>query len=448
MKMDEFLSKLFQAATEAGFSVAEAYLMEDESFEAVAMNGEITEYNSHATRGLGFRAMLNGRMGYAATEAFDDAAVEQLVRGAMDSATYCEDQSEQFVYDGKEPVAVMALTGQDAPPETKLAFALEMERTAKAYDPRVAQVGYNTVVTGRTSVRIVNTNGMDKQYEQSACGAYLQPVAREGEQTATAFEIMFKRDFSALNAAKLAEQAAAKAVGMLGAKPVPSGNYRVVIENLAMTDLLETFSPTFSAEQAQKSLSLLKGKINEAIAAPCVTVVDDPLLAEGMAGRPFDAEGVPSRRNVVVENGVFKTFLHNLKTARKDGVQSTGNASKGSYAATVRVAPTNFYLQPGDKDLDALLSDMGDGLLITSLEGLHAGAEVVSGDFSLLSKGYLVKGGKRVRAVEQITVAGNFFAVLKQVRALGNDLRFPAGGFGAPSVDVGELSVAGKEIEG
>lgn len=115
MKPDEFIPKLLDAAREAGFTVAEAYLLEAESLEAVAMNGEIKEYNSQMTRGLGFRAMLNGRMGYASTEALDEAAASQLIRGATDSALYCEDDSEQFIYDGKEPVAQLPLTGTDAP---------------------------------------------------------------------------------------------------------------------------------------------------------------------------------------------------------------------------------------------------------------------------------------------------------------------------------------------
>ena len=388
MKMDEFIQKVFEAAKAAGFTVAEAYLLEDESFKAVATNGEITEYSSNATRGLGFRAMVNGRMGYSSTEAFDDAAVDWLIRGAMDSATLCEDPSEQFVYDGQEPVMALPLAAIDAPADEKLSFALEMETLAKAYDPRVEQVGYDTVLSGKATVRIVNTYGMDKQYSEGYCGAYLQPIAREGNSTATGLEIQFARDFAALDAKKLAETAAKQAVDALHATPVPSGCYRVIIRNLAMTDLLETFSPAFSAENAQKELSLLKGKIGRKIAADCVNIVDDALRTEGFSSRPFDAEGVPSRCNRVVDQGVFRTFLHNLKTAHKDGVESTGNASKGSYAASVRVSPTNFYIEAGEKSFDELLADMGDGLVITEVEGLHSGANAVSGDFSLLSKGF------------------------------------------------------------
>jgi len=444
MTKDQFISQLLTAATAAGFTAAEAYLLEDESFKAVATNGEITQYASHATRGLGFRGMLNGRMGYASTEAFDEAAVDWLIRGAMDSAKYCEDPSEQRMYDGREPVADLPLTGADAPADEKLAFALNLEKEAKAYDPRVTQVGYDTVVTGRAGVRIVNTLGLDKQFQESFCGAYLQPIAREGDSTSTGMELQFTRDFAKLDGPRLARAAAKQAVDGLHAAPVASGCYRVVLLNLAMTDLLQTFSAALSAESAQKDLSLLKGKLGEVIAAPCVTLVDDSLRADGFASRPFDAEGVPGQTTTVIDQGVFKTFLHNLKTAHKDGVASTGNASKGGYAASVRVSPTNLYLEPGDQTFDELLAAMGNGLVITEVEGLHAGANAVSGDFSLLSKGYVVKDGQRVRPVEQITIAGNFFELLKNVNAVGSDLRFPSGGFGSPSVDAGMLSVAGK----
>lgn len=444
MKPNEFITKLLAAAGEAGFSVAEAYLAEEDSFEATAMDGEIKEYSSHSTRGLGLRALLNGRMGYAFTEALDEAAVEQLIRGAKDSALYCEDESEQLIYDGCEPVAELSLTGEDAPVEQKLAFALQMEQAAKDTDPRIKQVGYDTVLTKRAQVRIVNTHGMDKQYALNMSGAYLAPVAREDALTSTGFEIKYARDFSALSAKELGEAAARRAVAMLGASPVPSGCYRVILENRPMADILETFAGAFSAENAQQSLSRLQGKLGEAVAAPCVTIVDDPLRADAMGARPFDAEGVPSRRNAVVEGGVFKTFLHNLKTARKDGVASTGNASKAGYAATVRVAPTNFYIEPGKKSLAELMAEVGEGLLITEVEGLNAGANDISGDFSLSSKGFVIRGGVKGRAVEQITIAGNFFDLLKAVQALGADLLFPSGGIGAPSVDVGTLSVAGR----
>ena len=155
---------------------------------------------------------------------------------------------------------------------------------------------------------------------------------------------------------------------------MPSGKYRVVFFSEAMCDLLGVFSSIFSAETAQKGMSLLKGRVGERIAAPCVTLVDDPLMEGGMGSRPFDDEGVPSATHTVVEDGVFRTFLHNLKTARKDGVATTGNARKVGYASAVHVTPTNFYLKPGKRTLDDMLRGIGEGLVITEVSGLYAGA--------------------------------------------------------------------------
>ena len=210
-----------------------------------------------------------------------------------------------------------------------------------------------------------------------------------------------------------------------------------------MQSLLQTFSGVFSAENAQQSMSLLKGKEGTVVASPAVTLMDDPLLPGGFGSQRFDAEGSASKTKAVIDAGVLTTLLHSRKTARKQGVASTGNASRASYSAPVRVAPTNLFFKAGEKSLEELMADVGDGLVITDLAGLHSGANPTSGDFSLLSKGYTIEGGKRGRAVEQITIAGNFYDVLKSVVAFANDLDFSMGSIVSPSVDIGTLKVSG-----
>jgi PmbA protein len=444
MDLNVFLEKLFAAADGAGLEAVEAYVIEDESFRAMATNQEITQYSSNLTKGLSFRVKTKGKIGYASTEAFDEDAVGWLIKSAKDSAVLCEDTSEQFIYDGKEKNAQLNLEDAVGEPDEKLKFVLDVEKTAKAYDARVLKVGYNTIITGKGTVRIVNTFGMDKQYTATYGIAYIMPVATEGGSTATGMGVQVRRGFSALDSGELGTKAAEDAVSMLHASPVPSGQYRVIFHHRAMADMLEVFCSAFSAENVQKDLSVYKSRLGEAVAAPCVTLMDDSLLRDGVASRPFDAEGVPGGTHAVIENGVLKTFLHNLKTAKKDGVKSTGNASKSNYSAPIRVSTTNFYMQAGETPYEQLLKGMGDGLLIRELGGLHSGADSVSGDFSLLAKGFLVKDGKIERPVEQVTVAGNFYQMLKSVRAVGSDLTFPQGEFGSPSVDVGKLSIAGN----
>ncbi|MBQ4157782.1 MAG: TldD/PmbA family protein, partial [Clostridia bacterium] len=206
-------------------------------------------------------------------------------------------------------------------------------------------------------------------------------------------------------------------------------------------------SSVFSAESARKGLSLLKGREGEVIASENVTIIDDPLMEGGFASCPFDAEGVATKTKTVVENGTLNTLLHNRTTAEAMGKETTGNASKGGYAAPVLVAPTNFYLKPGEKDFDKLVEEVGDGLLITSLMGMHSGANQISGDFSLGAKGFRIEGGKVTTPVEQITVADNFFALLKKIACVASDLEFRPGistAIGAPSFYVEKIAVAGK----
>ena len=445
-----FLQKLMARAKEAGIEACEAYLAEEESFSAMTTEGEVVEYKSNMTRGLGFRGLKGGRMGYASTEAFDEDAIEQLVKGVVESAELCEDADAEFLYDGAQPAPQIDLCDPAmaaVAPEEKIDCLLAMEKKIKAYDPRIDKTAHNSLETGRGSVRIVNSYGMDRSYTQDVCALFGQATAKDGDFVSTGFGGTVSHTYARLDADDIAKKAARRAVDALNARPVPSGKYHVVILNEAMTDLMGVFSSIFSAESAQKGLSLLKGKLGETIAAPCVTLTDDPLLPGGLASRPFDAEGVPSRTNTLVDAGVFKTFLHNLKTAHKDGVSTTGNASKAGYAGSVHVSPTNLYLKPGARGLDELLASIGEGLVITEVSGLHAGANAVSGEFSLLSKGYTFRNGRRERAVEQITVSGSFLSLMRGVEAVGSDLRFGLPGascFGSPSVLVSALAVSGK----
>ncbi|MCI5956194.1 MAG: TldD/PmbA family protein [Clostridiales bacterium] len=444
--MQAFLNRLMDAAGKAGLTACEAYVVESDSFEAGSTEGEIIEYNSNTTRALGFRGIYKGRMGYASTEAFDGEAVDQLVKGVLESAELNEDPDEVFLYDGAGEAPEINLQNPELAqisPQEKINRLLTMEKLIKTADPRIDKTAYNGIYNVHSTVRILNSHGMNRCYTEDACGLSGNASAKEGDSITTGGFAVNARSFDKLDAEKIATETVRRTVEGLNAKPVPSGKYRVVLFNEAMTSLLGVFSGIFSAEVAQKGLSLLAGKAGQQIAAPCINLIDDPLLPDGMASRPFDAEGVPSSAHTVVENGVFQTFLYDLKTAHKDGVATTGNASRASAASSVHVAPSNFYLKPGGKSFDALLEGMGEGIVITEVSGLHAGANPVSGDFSLLSKGYIFRNGKRDKAVEQITIAGNFYELLKSVQELANDLAFPRGGIGSPSVDVGELSISG-----
>ena len=445
MKQD-YIKELLAQAKAAGIEAAEAYLSEKENFSAMRNNGALEDYQSNHTRGLGFRGLVNGRMGYASTEALDEESIGQLIRGVIESATLCESDDEQPLYQGGGQVPELELYQPEldqVSPEAKLAKIEAMENACKAADSRYLN-GYNMVETTKHTVRIANSFGMDQTYTENYCDLYCGANVKEGGNVSTGGFVQISRDFDALDPDRLARDSVDQAVKGLNAEPVASGKYHVVFWNEALVSLLGVFSTVFSAETEQMGLSLLSGKLGETIAAPCVTLVDDPLRPDCLGSRPFDDEGVPSHQHMLVENGVFRTFLHNLKTARKAGVESTGNGSKADYSSPVRVSPSNLYFEPGALSFEELLSQVGDGIVITEVSGLHAGANPVSGDFSLLSKGYTLKDGKRDQPLERITVAGNFYELLKNIRAFASDLRFPNGALGSASADAGEMTVSGK----
>ncbi len=444
MTQDQFIRALLTAAQEAGITAAEAYYQSEETLTVRAFEGAVDDYAVSTSGGLSLRGLVGGRMGSAYTEALDEQAVDMLVRGVLESAALITDEDEQFIFPGSPSYARLDAVGERGSAEAQIDFALSLEKIGKTLDPHVKRMGsYTGMQSVRETVRIVNTYGLDVQHVQDVCIAIAMAIATRAERTMTGMEAAFARNLADLNAEKVARAAVEEAVFMLDAAPCASGTMPVILRNGAMADLLQTFSSVFSADAAQKGLSLLAGKEHSQIAAPCVTLVDDPLLPGGFASRPFDGEGVATYTKKVIENGVLTTLLHNLKTANKAGCASTGNASRASYAASVGVSPTNFFLQPGQADLDALHAHLQNGLVVTEVSGLHAGADAVSGDFSLLSSGYLVENGRKGRPVEQITVAGNFFQLLRDIEEVGCDLRFPMGSVGSPSVRVRSLSVAG-----
>ena len=326
-------------------------------------------------------------------------------------------------------------------------MARELERLTLAQDPRVAQVEYCAVFSESDERAIVNSRGLNVSVKGNLVGGYASVVARDGDRVNTGFKVFVTMDPDDIDLEKVARMAAREALDGLDAVQAASGGYRVLLRSDVAARLLSTFAGVFSAENAQRGLSRLKGREGEAIAAGCVTLLDDPHRPGSPASTPFDGEGVATAPKAVIEEGRLNTLLHNLKTAHKQGVRTTANASRPGYAAQVGVAPTNFYFKPTQDSFDAMLEKLGDGLLITDLQGMHAGANPITGDFSLAAKGFRVRDGRRAEAVAQITVAGNFYELLNAVEAVGGDLEFltPSEScFGSPSLLIRQLSVAGR----
>jgi PmbA protein len=443
MTYQEFASRAMEYAEKTGCASSELYYANGESFEVNANAGEIDRYSVSREAGVSVRVSLNGREGYAYTERIDEP--EKLVDHAADNARCIESDDEHPMQTRQTYQAVTRADSalKHMTESERIALAKRLEEVCLAMDPRVKRVVYCTAGFDSGAVVMENSLGLHAERSTNSSYLYVMPSVEDGAELQTGFA--FRMGADAADAEGCAKEAVEDALGKLGASPVDSGCYRVLLKPYAVSDLLSAFSPMFSADEAQKGCSLLAGKEGEAIASCLITVWDDPF--DPVAPRAFDGEGTPCVKKAVIENGVLKTLLHNLKTAKKAGVQSTGNASRKSAASAVSVAPTVFRLEAGKHGYADLLQALGSGLVITEHEGLHAGVDAVSGDFSLKAAGFLVENGALVRPVSNITVAGNFVSLMKDVIALGSDLRFgmPQGGyFGSPSILVSGLKVAGN----
>ena len=446
MEINRFIETLFARAAEAGYEASEAYYASGESFQVSVKGGEIIDYSVFSSIGLSFRALVDGKMGYASTQVLDDEAIDLLIDGAGSNARMIENDDEEFIFEGSESYAEMDVYNPAVDQVTaaeKIAMAKELEKKVLEKDSAIKQVQMVRVLTMGGERRIVNSKGLDVSFRDNGIGAVAIAIAADGGKVAVGVGHKVVRQPEELDLDEIASRAVKDAVSGLHAEPVASGTYSVVLRNDVMSSMLGCFDSVFSADQAQKGLSLLKGREGEEIASPVLTLIDDPLDVKALSAKPFDDEGVATARREIVKEGKLMTLFHNLKTARKQGVQSTGHASKASYASPVGVAPINFYVKPGDADLDELCRQMGNGLLISDVEGLHSGANQISGDFSLGARGYLVEDGKVTSAVNQITIAGNFFELLKTITAVGSDLENMSS-VASPSVLVSKISIAGK----
>lgn len=447
MNFLEFKNLLFEKAKMAGFNECEIYFSDGESISISVYEGEVEKYNLAKSFGLSFRGKINGKMGYSYTEILDEAAIDMLINSAKNSANLIENDDETFIYVGDKTYSEVKTYSEELEnidPATMIDLALDMEKEAKNYSDKVVNINGCKISYSSSNYGIYNSKGLELTNKDNILTSYVVPVVQDESGKNDGVGYVVASSLDEVKPKEMAAQGVEEALSKLGGKSIPSGNYKTIIYNEAMVQLLETFAGTFSGDAAQKGLSLLKGKEGEMIASPIVTIVDDPLMEGGLASAPFDDEGVATFTKELVHEGKLNTLLHNLKTAHKQGVKSTGNGFKASYASSVNVSESNLYLREGEKSFQDLMNEINEGVIITDLAGLHSGANTVSGDFSLAAKGFYVENGKKTFPVEQITLAGNYFDLLKNIVAIGNDLKFPMSNVGSPSVIATGLSIAGK----
>ena len=448
MDYQSFKNAIIAECAALGIAEYELYYQSGSDTSIGVFAHEINEFSSSEGGGVCFRCIVDGKMGYASTQALNEHEAMALVARAADSAACLETEEAVFLCEGGKEYKTLDRKLYDLPTtEEMIKTALETQEKLYAADPMVIDGCQTQVIAESSEIAIYNSKGLDLTYSNRLSGMVVAAVVSDGKEMSDSYEIKLGK-LDALDTDELTRKAVADAKLKLGGEPPASGAMPVIFNTEAMCSLLGVFSSIFSSENAQKGLSALAGKEGEVIAADCVTLVDDPFHPENPIPMNFDGEGCPTYTKNVIEKGKLNTLLYNMKTAAVAGKETTGNASKAGYDSPVGIRPFTMYLENGTMTEEELLKKTGNGVYITSLGGLHAGANAISGDFSLQSSGFKIEGGKKTDYIKSFTVAGNFYELLKNVVALADNCRLPRAmgstAFGAPSVLVDGLSVAGK----
>ena len=452
LDLESLAADVVALATKAGATDAEAVAREGDEFSVNVRMGEVETLKDSGSRGLGLRVFLGSRSASTSTSDLTAEGIRQLVEGALALAKVTEEDPFTGLPEAGEFGAltddlhlysddVYSLSG-----EQRIAWARRAEAAALAVDTRLTNSdgGSFDAATGRKV--LANSRGFVGGYQSSYAGVSAAPVAMDANGT-------MQRDGWWSSARCLAhlespesigKEAARRALRRLGARRVATQRVPIVFAPEVARSLVGSIFEAASGDAIWRSASFLAGKLGEKIAATNLTIIDDHtmLLPSGMGGfgtSPFDGEGLPSRRTVVVEVGILRNYLLNSYTARKLGMKSTHNASRG-LAGTPGIGCGNLYIEPGTQTAEQIIADVPAGLYVTGLMGF--GVNTVTGDYSRGATGLWIENGVLTYPVEEVTIAGNLAEMFQNVTAIGSDLEF-RGAVASPTLRIDGMTIAG-----
>ena len=442
MNFTEIKNIISEACKKHGVDEYEIFYTVGEDISAETLKDEVSAFSSGESAKVYFRCLVEGHMGYSSGNCFEADELEDMVISARENAKVIENDDVVMIFKGSESYAK---TTAPEPCEVTAGelknCALELQKKTYATDSSVVDGTQSIAISFKNELYLYNSHGLELSNKVGMSGCYVVAVVNKDGEARDNFE--FAENINSEDAANLPAKAVQGALDKIGATEIPTGKYNVVIDGTQMRSLLSAFSSAFSAKNALLGMSRLAGKEGEQIAAEIVTITDDPMREGCPVQTPFDDEGVATYKKTVVENGILKTMLYDLTTAIKTGKETTGNGRRGG-----NIAPYNFGICAGENTQDELFAKVGDGIYVTGVKGLHAGANPITGDMSVESEGFLIKDGKKAGPIKSFTIAGNFFEILKNIDSLGNEVKWGIPGgftvFGAPDVLIKDMSVAGK----
>jgi PmbA protein len=452
LDLESLTADVVAQAIKAGASDAEAVVREGDEFSVTVRMGEVETLKESGSRGLGLRVFLGNRSASTSTSDLSADGIRQLIEGAIALAKVTEEDPFTGLAETSEFGSLpgdLHLYFDDVyslPTPERIEWARRCEAAALSADPRITNSdgGSFDASTGRKV--LANSRGFVGGYRTSYAGVSAAPLAVDanGQMQRDGWWSSARCFAHVESPEAVGKEAARRALRRLGARRVPTQRVPIVFAPEVARSLIGSVFEAASGDAIWRHASFLAGKLGEPIAAPSITIVDDNamLLPTGVGGfgtSPFDGEGLPSRRTVVVENGVLSNYLLNTYTARKLGMKSTHNASRG-LAGTPGIGCGNLYLQPGALTPEQIIGDIPAGLYVTSLMGF--GTNLVTGDYSRGATGLWIENGELTHAVEEITIAGNLAEMLRNVTAIGSDLVF-RGSVASPTLRIDGMTIAG-----
>jgi PmbA protein len=403
----------------------EAYVSRGGETEVRVYQGDVEHFVSAQSEGIGVRVVRDGRTGFAYAGTLDPSAVDEVLAEARDNVTFgtVDEWAGLAEPDGvartPQPLWNDALAGY--PTAAKIELAKELERRTLALDRRLRADDSN-YADAWSEVAVATTTGVREAGRENGCYVSVSTLADDGDETQTGFGFSVARDPDAFDLDRAAREGAERATRLLGATKPPTKRLTVVLDPFVTAQFLGIIGSTLNGESVVKGRSLFRDRLGEHIAADGVTLVDDPTNPAAYTATEVDGEGLAARRNVLIEAGTLRQFVHASYSARRAGTVSTGNATRGGFAGTPGVGCLALQLQPGHRSQSELIADIDDGLLVQSVTGLHSGVNAVSGDFSTGASGMLISGGQLGAPVREMTIASTLQRMLLDIVEVGNDV--------------------------
>ncbi len=435
--------KYFEYASNIGFTDVEFKVQSNKNLSIGVFHKKVEEYTVSRCETYNIRGIYNGNMVSGSTENKDSicAILDQM----KENASIIEIKKDQEIFAGSDKYRRKKTYSDELANVSiadKIAMCLELEQKCFDFDERIVEVSNCGYREEEKALTIVNSKGLKLSYKTNSGAFIVGVVAKEGDDIKASFNFKQGQSLKDFDLDEIAKDACEDTIKSLNAIQCKSGKYKAILSPGVFATFLGCYLMSLSGDAVNKGKSLSKDSLNQMVASKKLTVIEDPFTNEyPFLGRTFDDEGVATSKKTIIDKGELKTFLYNIEAAKEANVQSTGN---GYGSSEINVGISYVTVKPGRKDLDALAASVKKGIYITNVEGTHAGMNTLSGNFSLQASGYLIEDGKIGTPVNLITIAGNVYDLLKDIREVGNDNKLTRGDINAPSVVIGKLSVSGK----